>query len=127
MEMGERARAARKRRGLELPDMVETLRELDIDVSVAQLSRIERGERPGDPRVWGGIWEALGLPLHDLYRGLGLPVSEAEPTGILAEIISSTRKMPPDAQQLVLGFARQAPQLLVSAQAKAPEHRRSAE
>ncbi len=115
--LGVRARTARKRRGLSLADMVEVLRELDVDTTPASLSRMEDGSRPGDPRTWGGIWRVLDLPLYELYEGLGLPVPDGELRGIPAEILTAVQSMPADAQRAALVLIRYTPQAVAAAKA----------
>ncbi len=111
MNLGARARAARKRQQLTLGDLAQILREFDVDTDPTMISRMEKGSRVGEPQVWGGIWRALGLPLRELYIGLGLPVQAEQPAGVKAEILAGLETMPEDAQRLVLGITRHAKQL----------------
>ena len=79
------------------------------------LARMEDGSRPGDPRAWGKLWQIFGLPLRELYEGLGLPVPDELPGGDVGEILELVRWMAPEAQRLVLSFTRHAPHMLVAA------------
>lgn len=109
-------RAARKARGWTLADMAEVLKETGVSaIHPSTIARMEDGSRPGEPRVWGKMWEVLQLPLRELYEGLELPVPEQLPNGTVGEILELVRSMPDEAQQLTLGFARHAPALLVAA------------
>lgn len=108
--LGERARDARKSRKWTLDDVCAMVADLDGGIiAPGTLQRMETGERPGEPRVWGAIWKALGLPLRELYQGLGLPVADSEPSGTIGEILSVARSLNADGQALLLMFARHTP------------------
>lgn len=107
--LGMLVRNARLERGWKLTDLQDVLREAGADVSPSQIKRMEDGTRPGDPAVWGKMWETLRLPLRDLYEGLGLPVPETLPSGSLAELMELARDMPEESRLLTLMFARHAP------------------
>lgn len=100
--------------------MSAVLKEAGVEVAPSQLSRMEDGTRPGDPKVWGLMWEALHLPLAELYEGLGLPVPSELPTGLVAEIMQLVEGMPTEAQRLTLSFARTAPAMLDNALRHSP-------
>lgn len=113
--IGPIVRAARKKRDMSLADTVDALKEALVDVSVSQLQRMEDDSRPGDPRVWGGLWKLFRLPPDDLYRALGLPVQPAKLNPTLSAIIAAVEPLPEATQEVVLGLARSLPPILSNA------------
>lgn len=77
-------------------------------INIGTLQRMEKGTRPGEPIVWGKLWEIYGLPLRELYEGLQLPVPTELPTGTLASVLSEVERLPWQGQEMVLAFARNA-------------------
>jgi hypothetical protein len=78
-------------------------------VHAATLQKMEKGTSPGVNGVWGKLWEIYGLPLRDLYEGLGLPVPTELPVGTVASIVAEVQQLPWQGQEMVLAFARQTP------------------
>lgn len=115
MNLGARVKAAQATRGLGLMDTVVALRELGEEVPVSTLGRMLDGSRPGDPRVWGKLWELFALPLDQLYSGLGLPIPLGEPSGLDAEIYTTVNQMDDPMKHLVLSYARNLPGQLAAA------------
>lgn len=69
--MGRKAtyiRQWRERRGYTLDDMVGRLAELDVKITGASLSRIERGKQPYNQDILEPIAEALAVTVADLVE-----------------------------------------------------------
>lgn len=108
--LGEMVEAAQKARGWGLEDVCALLEERGYGrLGISMLQRMEKGNRPGVPAVWGGLWKIFGLPLRDLYEELGLPVADALPSGTSGAILSVVSQLPWQAQEMVLAFARHTP------------------
>ena len=118
MNLGEAVKTARTSAGLSLVDAHQALASMGEDVSLSQLKRMEDGQRPGDPRIWGALWQLFRLPLYDLYKGLGIPRPPGMEPSLANEIASAVATMPEPAQRLVLGFTRHAPALVTYANAE---------
>ena len=100
--------------------MADILKEAGTDIKPGALSRMETGKRPGEPEVWGKIWQALRLPLRGLYEGLNLPTPTELPSGLIAELVEVVREMSEREKGLTLGYARHLPALLVAAESRQP-------
>ncbi len=87
-------------------DLAQALADRSIPISPSMITRIESGERDTSTYIWGQIWEALGLPRWELYKGLELPVDE--PDGIAGQVANLVAGLPEHAQRLVLAQARHA-------------------
>ena len=111
MTLGERVRAARKRRDWSQADLAAAVTDAGFKLQRGTLYRMENGERPGGLLVWAVIWRVLGLPLRDLYLGLGLPIEEDGLDGVISELVATSSAMPEETQRLVLAFARHARQI----------------
>jgi hypothetical protein len=117
MGLGNRVRAARKARGWALDDMCSLIADEGGGVlTPGTLSRLEGESRPGEPRVWGHMWRILGLPLRELYEGLGLPLAEDLPAGVVGEALAVMSTMSDPEQRHVLAFARHSRVILASSQ-----------
>lgn len=115
MSLGATVRAARKTRDMSLADTQEALKELLIDCPVSQLARMEDGSRPGDPRVWGGLWRLFRLPLNSLYEGLHLPTPPLALGSVTQEIVAAVEPLPEETQRVALGLVRHLPGVLNAA------------
>lgn len=114
--LGQIAKQARDGKGYTLAtvcDIVEDLGAGKLDPTT--LRRMETGERPGDAKVWGALWKTFGLPLRDLYEGLGLPVPVDLPDGTLGRLMAVAGELGAPGQEMVLMFAKQAPSYLAVA------------
>lgn|SRR3990167_4384614 len=122
-QLGVLAKKARRNRDWPLSAVCDGVEELGVKLDPSALKKLEDGTRPGDPRVWGAIWQLLRLPLAELYLGLGLPLPTSEPVGVVAELLAMVRGMSEDAQRMVLLFAQHAPAYAAVAQGPLPLHR----
>jgi hypothetical protein len=109
--LGEHVKQARNFKGWSL---AATSALLGGEIDPVRLRDIEEGSASADPRLWGRLWLLLGLPLYELYQGVGLPVPSDLPSGIAGEIWSLVRTQPSEVQRLVLTFAAYAPALVGS-------------
>lgn len=108
--LGARAKTERQLRRWSLGDVCTMVEDMGAGkIAPGFLQRMEAGTRPGDPAVWAGIWQALRLPLGELYAGIGLPPPPELPTGRQGQVLALMEDMPEAAQALILAFARHAP------------------
>lgn len=134
VDIGEMLQKARMAKGMSLVTLVECLPDDLIDedsgkrkkVDPSTISRMEnRAKDPkrrssGSPRVWGEVWKLFGLPLRDLYDGLGLPVPGEMPSGVTGEIWSKASVLPDEMQRMILTFVDAVPKMYAAAQPTPP-------
>ena len=118
LSLGDKVQQAREERGWNITDVTSALEGMGAGkVALSTIYRMEKGERSGDPVVWGKLWILFDLPLNELYEGLGLPVAPELPTGALGETLAIVSSMPEEMQKLAVELLRCTPQFYGAAKA----------